>query len=240
MDIMVRYWDVHAKRVEVRYWHSMFLGHTTHLDLLNRFFEGLEGLDVTKLLQVSMDGPNTNLLFLKKLKKERIDNELNGIIEKGSCSLHIVHGAYKTGAEKTDWNLHKVMKGSYFLLHDSPAWREDYVNLTGGSSYPLQFCGTRWVEDKKVADHLIDIWGNMRKLYDYWEGLVKSKRPSSKSYENVKAGINDKLVIAKLHFFLYLAGLLKPFLTCYQGDGPTVSFLCNDLAAAYRSLLELV
>ena len=116
MDIMVRYWDVRAKRMEVRYWYSMFLGHTTHLDLLNRFFEGLEGLDATKLLQVSMDGPNTNLLFLKKLKKERIDNKLNGIIDIGSCSLHMVHGAYKTGAEKTDWNLHKVMKGSYFLL----------------------------------------------------------------------------------------------------------------------------
>ena len=130
----------------------MFLGHTTHLDLMNRFFEGLEGLDATKLLQVSMDGPNTNLLFLKKLKKERIDNELNGIIDIGSCSLHIVHGAYTMV--------------SHFLRHDSPARREDYVNLTGESSYPLQFCGTRWVEDKKVADHLIDIWGNMRKFYD--------------------------------------------------------------------------
>ena len=53
----------------------------------------------------------------------------------------------------------------------------------------------------------------MRKLYDYWEGLVKSKIPSSKSYENVKAGINNKL-----HFFPYLAGLLKPFFACYQGD----------------------
>ena len=77
----------------------MFMGHTTHLDLMKNFAKGLDGLDVSKLIQVSMDGPNTNLLFLKKMKKERSENELSGLIDLGTCSLHIVHGAFKTGAQ---------------------------------------------------------------------------------------------------------------------------------------------
>ena len=55
MDLLVRYWDVSEKRVVVRYWNSVFLGHTTHMDLLKSFNEGLEGLDLSKLVQVSMD-----------------------------------------------------------------------------------------------------------------------------------------------------------------------------------------
>ena len=41
-------------------------------------------------------------------------------------------------------------------LHDSPARREDYFNLTGSDEYHLQFCGTRWVQDKKVAERLVN------------------------------------------------------------------------------------
>ena len=104
MDLFVGYWDVSEKRVVVRYWNSVFLGHTTHLDLLKSFNEGLEGLDLSKLVQVSMDGPNTNLKFLQ---------ELRSLIDIGSCSLHIIHGAFKTGSEATNWKLDKVLKGVY-------------------------------------------------------------------------------------------------------------------------------
>ena len=69
--------------------------------------------------------------------KERSDNELNGLIDIGSCSFHI-HGAFKTGAEAANWKLHKVLKGSFTALRDSPARREDFGNITG-ASYPLQF-----------------------------------------------------------------------------------------------------
>ena len=122
MDLLVRYWDVSEKRAVVRYWNSVFLGHTTHLDLLKSFNEGLEGLDLSKLVQVSMDGPTTNLKFLQELKKERAENELSSLIDIGSCSL--------------------VLKGAYKVLHDSPARRDDYHSITGSSTYPLQFCGT--------------------------------------------------------------------------------------------------
>ena len=39
---------------------------------------------------------------------------------------------------------------------DSPARREDYFNLTGSDKYPLQFCWTWWVEDKKRSERLVN------------------------------------------------------------------------------------
>ena len=240
MDILVRYWDINEKKVLVRYWDSKFLGHTRHTDLMKAFNDGLEGLDQTKLIQISMDGTNTNLKFLSEMKIEREKNEQSKLIDIGSCSLHSIHGAFKSGSEKSGWDLHKILKGSFTLLHDSPARREDYFNITGSVDYPLQFCGTRCVEEKKVAEKLIKLWPNMVKLYDFWSSLAKSKRPDSKSYENVKKGIDDPLTVAKLHFFSYIAGLLQPFLTAFQGDGPMLPFLCNDIKTIFVSLLGLI
>ena len=71
MDLLVRFWDDTNKSVKVRYWNSMFLGHTTHVDLMNSFEVGLKDFDVAKLTQISMDVPNTNWLFLKMIKNRK-------------------------------------------------------------------------------------------------------------------------------------------------------------------------
>ena len=103
------------------------------------------------------------------------------------------------------------------LLHDTPARRDDYFNLTGSSEYPLQFCGTRWVKDKMVAEKLIKLWPNMIKVFDFWNGLCKSKRPCSKSYGNTRKGIEEPLTVAKLHSFHLLLGCGNHFSKSFRG-----------------------
>ena len=208
MDLHVRYWDVNEKNVVVRYWNSKFLGHTRSNDLVKAFNDGFNELDLTKLVQISMDGPNSNLKFLSEMKKLTIEDELASLIDIGSCNLHVIHGAFKTGSESSGWNLHKILKGAFTLLHDTPARRDDYFNLTGSSEYPLQLCGTRYVEEKMVAEKLIKLWLNIIKVFDFWNGLCKSKRTCSKSYENTRKGIEEPLTVAKLHFFSFVDGLL--------------------------------
>ena len=65
MDITVRYW--HMGRTRTQYLCSYFLGHATADDLLDSFAKVFEHLCPTKLLQVSMDGPNVNHSFFEKL-----------------------------------------------------------------------------------------------------------------------------------------------------------------------------
>ena len=76
MDLVIRYWDNVQKRVQVRFWDSMCFGHGTHLDLLKHFSEGLEGLDMSKLTQISMDGLSVNWQFYEAVGKIREENEL--------------------------------------------------------------------------------------------------------------------------------------------------------------------
>ena len=47
------------------------------------------------MFQVSMDGPIVNLKFIKKLQKDRLENEQHELINMGSCGLHTIHGAFR-------------------------------------------------------------------------------------------------------------------------------------------------
>ena len=140
MEIFIRFWDVNMQRVHVRYWDSHFLGHTTHQDLLKALEDALKDIDSSKIIQVSMDGPNTNLKFLEEYKKRRETEELKDIIDIGTCILHTVHGSFEKVVERSNWEMKKLLKGSHRILADTPTRREDYFNITGSTTYPLPFC----------------------------------------------------------------------------------------------------
>ena len=166
----------------MRYLNSKFLGHAAALDIIHEFNEGIKELNKGQLLQISMDGPGVNWPFFREIQKHREQEELPQLINIGSCGLHIIHGAFQTGATTTCWNIKGTLKAIYKLLHDSPARRADYISVTGSTLFPFSFCGTRWVEDKKVADRTVEIWVNTCKIIDAWQKLAPSKRPKCKSY----------------------------------------------------------
>lgn len=143
MDLYVRFWDTIENEVKVRYWNSTFFGHGRHQDLLQHFSEVTKELNPGHLYQISMDGPNVNLKFFKEFAKARKDDMLHTLIDIGSCSLHIVHGSFKTGAKKSNWNIKETLRGVFQILHNTPARREDYESVTGCFIYPLFFCDTR-------------------------------------------------------------------------------------------------
>ena len=74
-----------------------FLGNTRSDDLVKAFNDGLNELDLTKLIKISINSINSNLKFLSEIKKLRIDkDELVSLIDTGSCKLHVIHTAFNT------------------------------------------------------------------------------------------------------------------------------------------------
>jgi hypothetical protein len=59
MDIVIRYWDRESNMVATRYLTSVFLGHASARDLEDKFKQGLSELNMDRLAQISMDGPNS-------------------------------------------------------------------------------------------------------------------------------------------------------------------------------------
>ena len=100
MDITVIFWDVN--RVQVRYWDSSFMGHTTANDLLQHFTNTPKPINHSSIIHLSMDGPSVNHKFYRDMKEYREREKLLEMINFGSCNLHILHGAFKSRFESTD------------------------------------------------------------------------------------------------------------------------------------------
>ena len=102
---------------------------------------------------------------------------------------------------------------------------------------PLFF---RWVDDKRVAERLLEVWPNILKINSFWQKLPKSKRPNSKTFLNLQFGINDLFIPAKLNFFSFIAGVLQQFLVEYQTDDPMFPYLYNDLFKFIKKIINLI
>ena len=112
----------------MRYLGSAFLGYTTAADLKRNFDEATKDLDKRKMIQVSMDGPNVNWKLLSSIVDEGQSNDdYPELLDIGSCSLHVIHGAFRKYMNKTNWGIDSILKALHNLFDKSPAKQEDFT-----------------------------------------------------------------------------------------------------------------
>jgi len=198
--------------------------------------ECLTQLNMRNMLSISMDGPNVNWKFIEMIQKEHAE-QFGGsqLVMVGSCGLHTLHNAFKSGF--TMWEMEKLLRAQHYLFHNTPARREDFFSLTESTEFPLPFCGHRWIENLPVVERAIKIWPNIQK-YVHAVTTKKLKDPHISSYDTVAAAQNDPLILAKFHFFMALSRTFTPFLTKYQTDIPMMPFLDKDLTDLVKSVLK--
>ena len=134
----MHYWDPIENRVKVRYYDSSFLGHGIHTDFLNHFKSITNDFSSRKVYQVSTDEPNVNLNFYRGFLRLYKEENCHCLIDLGICSIHTVHNSSRTGVEATWWDVKKVLKGDFHVLHNSLACREDYESQNGSTTYPFK------------------------------------------------------------------------------------------------------
>ena len=85
-----------------------------------------------------MDGPIVNWVVLDKLDDLLVENGHTKTVHIGSCAQHTVYHSFQTGVANTGWDIGKILKTMYYILHDSPAWREIYAREDETTIYPLR------------------------------------------------------------------------------------------------------
>ena len=103
--------------------------------------------------------------------------------------------------------------------------------------FPLQFCGHRWLEDKKVADRALQIWPHITNYISETLKKPKQQIPSSSTFSTVKSAIHDPLTPAKLAFFASTASIMLPYLQVFQSDAPLVPFVISELQTLLQTLM---
>ena len=67
-----------------------------------------------------------NVKVLQIFQDDRKDKELPHLLDIGTCGLHSIHGSFKMGIKKIEWEMKSLMKASFNILHDSTARWYDY------------------------------------------------------------------------------------------------------------------
>ena len=231
MDIIVRFWNDDIHCVSSRYFSSAFMGFSSAKHILATFREALTEVPLTKILQISMDGPSVNWKFIELL---RADVDFNSqLIDMGSCGLHTIHGAFQTGHKASEWEVNAYLRALYNLFKDSPARRAAYTEITGSKVFPLKFCQIRWVENVNCAERALAVLPNVKQYVEN-----KPKLPTSVTSTTVKLLCGDKLAAAKIAFFGSVAAQCEPFLKRYQTANPMAPFLYEDIGDLLRGLLK--
>ncbi|KAK5900192.1 hypothetical protein CesoFtcFv8_009591 [Champsocephalus esox] len=234
MDVHVRLWD--GAEVKTNYIGSEFLGHSTAIDIIENMSKGLSETGVNNLIQLSMDGPHVNWKVFELLQKEMQKQADKSLLNIGSCGLHILHNAFRDGCKATSWDIEHILSSLYWLFHDCPARREDFVTATGCNTVMLKFCRVRWIENVTVSDRALKFWPYVT---TYVELVNKGDLPDPKvkSFEAVKKSSKDPLFIPKVMIFNSIAREIKPFLTLYQTDKPMLPFFSEDLFQLMKGLM---
>ena len=66
------------------------------------------------------------------------------------------------------------------------------------------------MNNKPVAQRAVEIWDNIGVVC--WQKLIPGRRPKCASFLIVAEAVKDKLVSAKLHFFIFVSGIVEPYL----------------------------
>lgn len=130
----------------------------------------------------------------------------------------------------------RVLTMAYYLFKDTALRRADYKGITGSSTFPKKFCGTRWVENGAVGQRFLDIYPHLKRYVE--EAPSDPRREALESWKCVKACFSDELFKAKLMFFVSVANDVEPFLKKFQTSKPMAPFLFEAVAELSRNLLR--
>ena len=132
---------------------------------------------------------------------------------------------------KTSWGIDIVLKALHKLFSESPAKREDFIKLTGTETFPLPFCGHRWLENKQVAERTLEIWPHITTYIREILKKPKNQVATPNTFKTVNSAVQDPLPRA-------VPGLMQPYLQVFQSDVPLLPFVTSDLQGLLETLMS--
>ena len=214
---------------------------TNAVNIKEELLNTIKDFDMGKFIHLGMDGPSTNWNVLDLINDHQVANGFQKTLDIGSCSLHILHGAFQTGIMKPGWEIGKILKALYKIFNESPARCNVYLHEGTSEVFPMKFCSTRWIEDQPVADRALEVCLSVVPTVKHWQSLNKSKRPkNSKSYDTLVEYHQDLFIPVKFHFFSFIAQILKPFLVIFQSDSPLLPFMFGEISIILYCLVRLL
>ncbi|CAF1096593.1 unnamed protein product [Didymodactylos carnosus] len=243
-DIMIRYWSELKKRVVIIYFHSEFFGHATAEHLKTALINSLEanGVDLNKLLTLSMDGQNVNLLLFKLMNAYLTNKGIKQMIFIGKCNIRIAHNSFRHGQQAVTWDIDDIVIDLHQWFKHSSARREDYKKMANEINETAKmmprFIDSRWLQLCNVLDRIIQQWEMLKNNFlSYLPEHGKTSIRNNKRYDRIKKTFSDEIICVRILFIRNFDSDFNRFCTIFQEQAPLIRVLYDELCELLKNLL---
>lgn len=256
-DFIVRFWSDRQDEVCTRYLTSKMFGHTSADHLKDLVMEVVDDCDlpVTRLANISTDGPNINVGLHKRLDAHLKEKLEKGIAPFNPCPLHKCHNGfhkgiivYGKGAENLAFDLH-----AWFKL--SPCKREDFMEVAADLQDAQVFevfernealfyrhVETRWLTLSPALVKVEDRWEESKEYFLVFLPSTKDferHTASNKRYVRIADGLKDEYAMrTQIAFVIDVATPFQKFLTVFQTDHPMIHVLFDEMKLLLVTVMQ--
>jgi hypothetical protein len=123
-----------------------------------------DGLPVEKLATLVRDGPNVNKTIFWKMNEAIAKDhpEFSGLVDLGSCNIHIIHNAFGKGLEQYGKEVDQLCLDLHSLFKFSAARREDFQEIQLALDADLrnfqQHTEVRWLSICPAIKRILQQW----------------------------------------------------------------------------------
>ncbi|GBM30064.1 hypothetical protein AVEN_88278-1 [Araneus ventricosus] len=245
LDIHVRFWNCELNAIQQSYVGSEMLFHATASDIDSAIMTCMKkaNLPIKKLLMLGSDGPNVNKAVFK-IFDHRLKSEVGeGLVNVGTCNLHIVHNAFGEGLqldafasiiyflEDIDIWFRKYPSRKEDLIISSQCVDEEVVCNT------LRYVSNRWLSVVPSCQRILKMYPALKQ--HFLVDLVGNKSDLIKTewYKRIRSALKSHLTPAYLHFLVSVGKIFDNFLRFLQSDKTLIHLLYDEMSNIVRKLL---
>ena len=165
-----------------------------------------------------------------------------GLIDIGSCPLHLIHNSFKIGMDNTHWSIEEFLNNLGFWFSRSPSRREDYLNVTKTLSNKVgkfirRFIMTRWLDAGPIIERVIEQWLNLKEYFLQFIPINNKISINNQHYIQIKLILQTKIIFIRLNFLVFLYhNIYKHILLWFQQTQPLIHLLHNECEQLIRRL----
>lgn len=235
MQIKILYWSKSKNEICARHLQTFYIQHAKAEDLLDKLNAVIINykLNNRNLISLSSDGPNVNKKVFRLLNMELISLRNSGLIDIGTCNLHVVNNAFLAGLQEFGESVADLAVAIKYFFKDKPSRQKDYEDCQTKLRIPhnrfIKHVASRWLTLEVAASRLLEQWPAILEYFLKYIPMKAEHIEKTNTYKTIKNILNKQTIKAEIMFVIESSKLFCNFSKKFQRSVPLVHILYDEL-----------
>lgn len=242
-QVKIRYWSAKEMKIVSKHICTSYMRHATAEDLIKQINDAIDSVNLSKghIVMLGSDGPNVNKKVARLLNDELKLSRGKGLIDIGTCNIHVMHNAFLKGLEELGSNCTDLCVALKYFFKDKPSRWDDFQKIQKELDIPthhfIKHVSSRWLTLQDAATRIIDQWPAILK---YFLDFVPKRCPlveKTSTYKTIYSILKKTTIKSEILFVISSAGLFTGFTKPFQKEEPLIHILHEEIIILLTSLL---